>query len=158
MHRGADFIHAAVLDNHSVLVHCLMGMSRSTTVLAAYLIKHQRMPLVEALHLIRKNRSLAYPNLGFWQQLCEFEQAVLGSRSLPAEALIFHRESDRRTRRVKLNKLARQTTGRRTLLGDTVTEVVAAAPPQRATAADEQTTDAMSLLGGGAGGTPPARL
>ena len=38
-----DFIHAQI-QRHAVAVHCLMGMGRTGTVLAAYLIRHGATP------------------------------------------------------------------------------------------------------------------
>ena len=56
-----------------VLVHCVWGMSRSASVVLAYLVAARGMSLVEALRLLRARRSIARPNDGFMVQLQAFE-------------------------------------------------------------------------------------
>lgn len=46
-----EFIHKAVSSNQNVLVHCFAGVSRSSTFIMAYLIKHCGKTLNEALSL-----------------------------------------------------------------------------------------------------------
>jgi len=57
------------------LVHCHAGVSRSTTVVVAYLMVRKRWPLQKALHFVKKKRYIVEPNFGFLEQLCQFEQA-----------------------------------------------------------------------------------
>lgn len=69
-----DFIHAARLRGNNVLVHCLAGMSRSITVCIAYVISVTEIPTwQEGLKVVRAGRAIANPNLGFQNQLQEFE-------------------------------------------------------------------------------------
>ncbi|XKL65319.1 hypothetical protein PGB90_008739 [Kerria lacca] len=55
-----------------VFVHCNAGISRSPTVVAAYLIKYYNITPEEALHRIRKKRPKINPNQGFLKQLEDF--------------------------------------------------------------------------------------
>lgn len=71
----ADFIEAGVREGN-VLVHCAAGISRSTTCLIAYFIRHRKMSTEAALTYIRQKRSCASPNYGFINALKEFETAV----------------------------------------------------------------------------------
>ncbi|VDD75787.1 unnamed protein product [Mesocestoides corti] len=64
------------------LVHCMAGISRSATIVLAYLIKHQKMSLADAYHHVRGIRPCIQPNLGFWRQLIAYEEAKRGSRSM----------------------------------------------------------------------------
>jgi len=57
-----------------VLVHCNAGVSRSSTIIIAYLIKYKGMTYQQALELVRKNRPSAKPNHGFETQLIEMEK------------------------------------------------------------------------------------
>ncbi|CAL1714189.1 unnamed protein product [Somion occarium] len=66
-----DFIKTALAENeeNKVLVHCLMGISRSATVVCAYLIATTSMPPNEAMGFVVSKRAVICPNLGFRQQL-----------------------------------------------------------------------------------------
>ncbi|XP_055619153.1 tyrosine-protein phosphatase vhp-1 isoform X2 [Toxorhynchites rutilus septentrionalis] len=68
-----DFIHAARLKEGNVLIHCLAGMSRSVTVAVAYIMSVTPLSWKEALKVVRAGRAIANPNLGFQNQLQEFE-------------------------------------------------------------------------------------
>jgi len=76
------FIDTAIAKGAAVLVHCSAGISRSVSVVLAYLIKNRRMPLKSALHLVRSSRPIASPNIGFMRQLCDWEQQHLGCSSM----------------------------------------------------------------------------
>ncbi|WKY00124.1 hypothetical protein Q1695_014749 [Nippostrongylus brasiliensis] len=67
-----QFIHAARLKQAAVLVHCLAGVSRSATVVAAYLITVCDLSFLNALSLISRKRPVINPNFGFRMQLCSF--------------------------------------------------------------------------------------
>ncbi|XP_020286560.1 dual specificity protein phosphatase 15 [Pseudomyrmex gracilis] len=72
-----DFIHAARLRGGNVLIHCLAGMSRSVTVAVAYIMSITNLSWKEALKVVRVGRSIANPNVGFQQQLKDFEASRL---------------------------------------------------------------------------------
>ena len=65
-----------------ILVHCSAGISRSPTVVAAYLMKRKGMSLKAALGQIIRVRPQISPNAGFLQQLKEMEIELYGSNSL----------------------------------------------------------------------------
>lgn len=52
-----------------ILVHCEQGISRSPTILAAYLMREERMHPGSALTYIKKFRPIVDPNAGFKEQL-----------------------------------------------------------------------------------------
>lgn len=64
-----EFIQANLHKNRNVLVHCMAGVSRSVTVVAAYLMAVEGMQMEEALRLIRSRRPIAGPNHGFLKAL-----------------------------------------------------------------------------------------
>lgn len=65
---------AVVSDpNAKVMVHCVWGMSRSASVVIAYLMTVKGMSLVNALALVRLRRRVVRPNAGFLQQLLMYE-------------------------------------------------------------------------------------
>lgn len=71
--RACAFIHQALKDGGIVLVHCEQGLSRSATVVAAYLMFSRRISSTDALEIIRRAREQVWPNPGFHQQLVLFE-------------------------------------------------------------------------------------
>ncbi|XP_019352758.1 dual specificity protein phosphatase 13 [Alligator mississippiensis] len=66
---AAEFIHKALnTPGAKILVHCAVGMSRSATLVLAYLmIKHQ-LSLVKAIETVKEHRWIS-PNRGFLKQL-----------------------------------------------------------------------------------------
>lgn len=63
-----DFLDKARRENGTVLVHCYAGVSRSATIVIAYLIS-LGMSLEDALAYVIKKRLRVQPNTGFFQQL-----------------------------------------------------------------------------------------
>lgn len=57
-----NFIHQQVEAGHKVLVHCHMGVSRSVSMVMAYLIAYEGMTLAEAFGILREGRPSAYPH------------------------------------------------------------------------------------------------
>lgn len=67
------FLHDQLQRGNSVLVHCAFGVSRSATVVLAYLIQHQNMSLEDAYWHVKSRRPNINPNTGFWSQLQAWE-------------------------------------------------------------------------------------
>ncbi|XP_053207119.1 dual specificity protein phosphatase 3-like [Panonychus citri] len=68
----AEFIDRALLTGGRVLIHCYMGLSRSSTIALAYLMIKKGMTAEEALRTARQSRSIR-PNDGFLRQLIDLE-------------------------------------------------------------------------------------
>nr|XP_033799632.1 dual specificity protein phosphatase 22-A-like isoform X1 [Geotrypetes seraphini] len=71
------FIHECRLQGGGCLVHCLAGISRSTTILVAYLMTVTSFGWEDCLCAVKAARSYVFPNLGFQQQLQEYEMTLL---------------------------------------------------------------------------------
>jgi len=71
-----SFIDQAVKSGGLIVVNCVMGWSRSASVVAAYLVMKHKMKATKALELIRQNRNIR-PNAGFLQQLADLENTLL---------------------------------------------------------------------------------
>jgi atypical dual specificity phosphatase len=56
-----------------VLVHCLAGMSRSASIVCAYLLATTPMNTEETINFVRKRRRIIQPNYGFVKQLKSWE-------------------------------------------------------------------------------------
>ncbi|XP_048883025.1 dual specificity protein phosphatase 22-B-like isoform X1 [Brienomyrus brachyistius] len=72
------FIHQSRLKGEGCLVHCLAGVSRSVTLVVAYIMTVTDLGWQDALAAVRAARSCANPNLGFQRQLADFESTQAG--------------------------------------------------------------------------------
>ncbi|XP_021373972.1 dual specificity protein phosphatase 3-like isoform X4 [Mizuhopecten yessoensis] len=72
---AAKFIEKALKSNGKIYVHCSMGISRSATVVLAFLLLKQNLGLMEAVKTIRAKREV-FPNEGFIRQLCILESTL----------------------------------------------------------------------------------
>lgn len=58
-----------------MLVHCVAGVSRSASLVQAYLMRKHRLGAAEALARLRAARPVVNPHAGFRLQLSLFEKA-----------------------------------------------------------------------------------
>jgi hypothetical protein len=70
------YISGAIKDGKSVLVHCFAGISRSASVVCAYLMRELSISADEAIKFVQGKREIVFPNLGFQQQLREYEDKL----------------------------------------------------------------------------------
>lgn len=82
MDEAAHFIKEGV-ESGGILVHCYAGISRSTTMIIAYLMKEFETTVHEALFEIRKSRPFANPNYGFMNQLHEYTKILAQRKQNP---------------------------------------------------------------------------
>lgn len=75
----AQYIDEALSSGGKVLVNCLMGMSRSSTCVLAYLMIMQNMTAIDALTAVRRHREIR-PNDGFLKQLAELDNELRRKR------------------------------------------------------------------------------
>jgi len=67
------FMHNSIKKDGVVLVHCWQGVSRSASIVCAYLMRYEDMTLREALVSIQQRRPQADPNPGFIEMLNDWE-------------------------------------------------------------------------------------
>ena len=72
--KASDFINQAQINNGTILVHCQLGISRSTTCVIAYFIKYLGYTSLNALNFIKQKRTQVMPNFGFLNQLKTYEK------------------------------------------------------------------------------------
>ena len=71
------WIQDALTNGESkVLVHCVVGASRSPTIVIAYLMAKKGMSYETALAPVHERRSVVWPNVGFVQQLKGLERRL----------------------------------------------------------------------------------
>lgn len=74
----SKFIDDARNSGGNVLVHCLAGISRSPSMVIAYLMEYGKMTLGNALDSTRQARPCASPNNDFMAQLLKLYQKLNG--------------------------------------------------------------------------------
>ena len=78
LEKATSFINQAQLNDGIILVHCQLGISRSTSCVIAYMIKYMGYTTMSALEYIKKKRPQVMPNFGFIQQLMVYEKNNMG--------------------------------------------------------------------------------
>jgi len=71
------FIHEARVNGGNVLVHCLAGVSRSTSICIAYIMTVSDLTWIEAMNAVKASRKQCNPNYGFQRQLQNYENTSL---------------------------------------------------------------------------------
>ncbi|ELR20038.1 dual specificity phosphatase [Acanthamoeba castellanii str. Neff] len=71
-----------------ILVHCTAGVSRSASVVMAYLMHAHGLTLKQAFIHVKQRRTSVRPNGGFMEQLDAFERELHGSSSITPLELI----------------------------------------------------------------------
>ncbi len=79
-----SFIDAAIASGGGVLVHCVQGVSRSTSIVLAYLIWKLKYTFAGALAKIRMVRPSASPNPAFTAQLIVWERRLAAPLTVTA--------------------------------------------------------------------------
>eukprot|EP00831_Metopus_contortus_P076356 TRINITY_DN7044_c0_g2_i1.p1 TRINITY_DN7044_c0_g2~~TRINITY_DN7044_c0_g2_i1.p1 ORF type:complete len:155 (-),score=23.32 TRINITY_DN7044_c0_g2_i1:67-531(-) len=69
-----EFIDEGRKKGEAVLVHCSAGVSRSGSIVIAYVMHEMKIGLNEAWRFVKEARSCVYPNDGFYHQLQKFEK------------------------------------------------------------------------------------
>ncbi|CAI5520217.1 unnamed protein product [Closterium sp. Naga37s-1] len=72
-----DFVNEVKQVNGRVFVHCCQGVSRSTSLVIAYLMWAQQVEFEDAFRVVKDIRGVASPNMGFACQLLQWQKRVL---------------------------------------------------------------------------------
>lgn len=92
-----EFIESALkTPSNKVYVHCVAGISRSASLVIAYIMKTRSMNYTESFELVSQKRRVIDPNEGFVRQLvlyykmkCKIDIANLEYRRMVLDALVF---------------------------------------------------------------------
>ena len=75
--EAIHFMETALQNpSNRILVHCNLGISRSTTIILAYVMKTYNATLIEAFKFLRHRRPIVCPNAGFLRQLSDYENEL----------------------------------------------------------------------------------
>lgn len=93
-----EFIESALkVPSNKVYVHCVAGISRSATLVIAYIMKSRCMNYTEAHELVIQKRKIIDPNEGFVKQLCLYHKMKytidltnVEYRRFVLDSLVFH--------------------------------------------------------------------
>jgi len=75
-------IRDAVSDGKNVMVHCAAGISRSATLVIAYLMIENGWTMREAYNYVKNKRQIIEPNIGFMKQLQGLEYKLKQYRKI----------------------------------------------------------------------------
>jgi len=71
-----------------VLVNCAAGISRSSTIVIAYIMKYYKLNLKTTFLYVKKKRNQICPNKKFMECLLDYEQTLFGKNSLSYDECI----------------------------------------------------------------------
>ncbi|CAF0815907.1 unnamed protein product [Didymodactylos carnosus] len=80
--RTNALLHDIFLKKERCLVHCAAGVSRSATIVLAYLMKYHHETLELAFHSLMDKRPQIFPNEGFLLQLIRYERELIKSKEI----------------------------------------------------------------------------
>ncbi|OLY79579.1 Dual specificity protein phosphatase 9 [Smittium mucronatum] len=72
-----EFIDNAVSNNIPILVHCQLGVSRSATLIIAYIMHQKRISFNSAYSFVKLKSPKTSPNLSLIMQLLEYEKYTI---------------------------------------------------------------------------------
>jgi len=79
--EAIEFINSAVESNGRVFVHCAAGISRSSTIVIAYMMKTEQLTFKKAFKLVQSRRPVIAPNYGFKDQLLLWEKELVDQKA-----------------------------------------------------------------------------
>lgn len=84
-----DFIESVRKEGGKVFVHCCKGVSRSTSLVIAYLTWLQRCTFQDAFNFVKNARAVTNPNLGFACQLLQFQKQLQNAPNLSNKLRVY---------------------------------------------------------------------
>jgi len=92
--RAGQFIDEEINAGGRVLVHCAAGISRSSSLILAYLMRYRGYDLRKAFSLVKSIRRVVRPNNGFFQNLIDYERSIVGADRAPSVRMVRQNEEE----------------------------------------------------------------
>jgi len=86
-----DYFEEVREQNGRVFVHCCQGVSRSTSLVIAYLMWREGQMFEDAFQYVKAARGITNPNMGFASQLLQCQKRVLAAPMSPTSLLRMYR-------------------------------------------------------------------
>ena len=67
------YMDCVLMDGGRIYIHCLCGISRSATIVSAYLMYKNNMSYEDAIEMVKSKRPIINPNDGFRKQLNDYD-------------------------------------------------------------------------------------
>ena len=83
------FIDDALGVGGKVYVHCHQGVSRSCSIVIAYLMLKRSMSFIDAQDFVKSQRSVCRPNVGFTAQLIEWGKMGAQPLTVPTSSMLY---------------------------------------------------------------------
>jgi protein-tyrosine phosphatase len=83
-----DEITEVISNKDIVLVNCMAGISRSSTIVLVYLMRYYDVNLKEAFKYVKSKRNIICPNKKFVEYLIQDEKKIFGYNSLTYKEFI----------------------------------------------------------------------
>ena len=87
-----EFIDTA---EKNIYIHCAMGISRSPSIVIAYLIYQNKMKFEEAYNFVKNKRKEISPNSGFQEQLKKFEKILIDNNYILPDNLSHNNKEEK---------------------------------------------------------------
>lgn len=72
-----EILNDAIINGKTVLVHCQAGISRSASIVIAYIMKKNKINMNDSYKFVQMKRSCISPNIGFCGQLLLYEKEIM---------------------------------------------------------------------------------
>lgn len=78
----ANIINSFLKENKAVLINCFAGISRSSTIVIAYMMKYHNMTFNNAFNYVKSKRWIVNPNPNFQIILKNYEQYLSNNKQI----------------------------------------------------------------------------
>lgn len=77
IYMAIPLIRRCIAENKNILVHCYAGISRSASIVIAFLMNYYKLSFINSYQYVKSKRNIINPNSGFIFQLKEYENEIM---------------------------------------------------------------------------------